>query len=769
MGKPMEHVAAAMQENMRKGGRVNQFGEAGTQTHILIEPFHPHKIDRLRHGRRSQPGTIHGPSTRIDFRAMPTKHPPQTPGSLDDPGFILHLLEHMLTARAVEERCILNVRQGIQPKFFSAYGNEAGSVGTAAALQPQDVLVPMHRSLGAHLVRGHSLRDIFLQAFLKADAHTRGRDTGLHLGRDLGNIIGMISPLGSMNVVAGGIAYAERHLGHDVVTMAYIGDGGTSLGIFHESLNFIGVNQLPVVTVIENNQWAYGTPNEFQFACERLADRGPGYGMPGVQVDGTDVRAVYEASREAVDRARAGGGPTLIESVTMRIRGHAEHDNQHYVPDGQIDAWKKRDPVDQFVRWIRESGLLADVDIDALKAGIDERVLAAVDDARVQADPDPQSALVGVFAGDGGEDLDVADNGSTVTVGVDPVRVAEEAVEAAAACRGEAIVDVPEPGTNVTYLQAIRECMRHRMKHDARFLVLGEDVGLMGGAFRITEGFLGEFGRARVLDTPIAECAIIGGAIGLAIRGLRPIAEMQFSDFVASGFNELVNNAGTFRYRVGVGVPMVVRLPAGGGLGAGPFHSLNPEAWFAHTPGLKVVVPSTVEDAWGLMNAAMDDPDPVLFLEQKYYYRRLKGPLPARDHTVPLGVARVAREGTDATVVAWGVALERVEQAAAKLAEQGTHVEVIDLRSIVPWDRDTIARSVRKTSRLLIVHEARRTCGFGAEIAAWASEELFEWLDAPVKRLTSADVPIPSHKELEKVVTPQTADVRDALEGLLAW
>ncbi len=700
---------------------------------------------------------------------MALEHPPQTPGSLQDPAFVLHLLRHMLKARAVEERCILNVRQGIQPKFFSAYGNEAGSVGTAAALMPQDVLVPMHRSLGAHLVRGHSLRDIFLQAFLKADAHTRGRDTGLHLGRDRTNIIGMISPLGSMNVVAGGIAWAERHLGRDVVTMAYIGDGGTSLGVFHESLNFIGVHRLPVVTVIENNQWAYGTPNEFQFACERLADRGPGYGMPGVQVDGTDVRAVYQASQEAVERARRGDGPTLIESVTMRIRGHAEHDNQHYVPPGLIDEWKKKDPVEKFVAWIRDEGLLPDVDIDALKAGIDAEVLAAVDDARGAPEPEVSSATVGVFAGDGGDDLPQADNGSTVTVGVDHAQVAEAAARAAVACKGDAPVALPDVGQEVTYLEAIRECMRHRMKEDARFLMVGEDVGLMGGAFRVTEGFLGEFGPARVLDAPIAECAILGGAIGMAIRGLRPIAEMQFSDFVASGFNELVNNAGTFRYRVGVGVPIVVRLPAGGGLGVGPFHSLNPEAWFAHTPGLKVVIPSTVEDAWGLMNAALDDPDPVLFLEQKYYYRRLKAPLPARDHTVPLGVARIAREGTDVTVVAWGVGLERAEEAAERLAQQGTSVEVIDLRSIVPWDRQTIAASVRKTSRLMIVHEARRTCGFGAEIAAWASDELFQWLDAPVKRLTSADVPMPSHKELEKAVTPQADDVHDALQSLLAW
>ncbi len=698
---------------------------------------------------------------------MLSEHPDQTPGSLDDPAFVSYLLRHLLTTRAVEERCILNVKQGIQPKFFSAWGNEAGSVGTAAALQPQDVLVPMHRSLGAHLLRGHSLHDIFLQAFLKADAHTRGRDTGLHLGREHTNIIGMISPLGSMNVVAGGIAYAERYMGNDAVTLTYIGDGGSSLGIFHEALNFIGVQKLPVVTVIENNQWAYGTPNSLQFACETLASRGAAYGMPGVRIDGTDLTAVYEATREAVERARSGGGPSLIESMTMRVRGHAEHDNQHYVPDGLLDEWHQRDPVDRFVAWVRQSELLPDLDIDALKAEIAMTVRDAVDRARDMPDPDPETALHGVFAD--GVELPVPDNGSTVTPASSIEVVSAGAAAGAAASAGDTPVEIPEAGSTVNYLQAIRECLRHRLKSDPRVVMIGEDIGGMGGAFRITEGFLGEFGRGRIIDTPIAEGAIVGGAIGMAIRGLIPIGEMQFSDFVASTFNELVNNAGTFRYRVGVGVPFVLRLPAGGGVGAGPFHSLNPEAWFAHTPGLKVVIPSTVEDAWGLMNAAIDDPDPVLYLEQKYYYRRLKGTLPARDYTVPIGQARVAREGSDATVVTWGIGVERCLAAAEHLASQGTDVEVIDLRSIVPWDQETVAKSVRKTSRLMVVHEARRTCGFGAEVAAWASEELFEWLDAPVRRLASADVPIPSHKMLEAVVTPQVDDVQQGLRTLVSW
>jgi len=696
-------------------------------------------------------------------------HPPGTPGSLDDSSFVYYLLRHLLTTRAIEQRCIRNVRQGIQPKFFSAWGNEAGSVGTAAALDVDDVLVPMHRSLGAHLVRGHSLSEIFLQAFLKEDAQTRGRDTGLHLGAAGTNIIGMISPLGSMNVVSAGVGMAERYLGRETVTMAYIGDGGTSLGIFHEALNFIGVRKLPVVTVIENNQWAYGTPNSRQFACETLAERGSAYGMPGVRVDGTDLVAVYEATKMAVERARDGGGPTLIESVTMRMRGHAEHDNQHYVPDGLLDEWGQRDPVDRFLDWVRDHDKLPGLDIDALKEEIDATVLAAVDSARAAPDPEPDSGLVGVFAGDGGE-RPVPDNGSTVSKAPSADTVRKAAAVAAARTSSDPVVEIPAAGSTVTYLQAIRECMRHRMRTDGRCLLIGEDIGGMGGAFRVTENFLAEFGDERVVDTPIAEGAIIGASIGMAIRGLRPVAEMQFSDFVASTFNELVNNAGTFRYRIGVGVPMVVRLPSAGGVGGGPFHSLNPEAFFAHAPGLKIVVPSTVEDAWGLMAAAMDDPDPVLFCEQKYFYRRLKGELPPRDHVTPIGEARIAREGTDATAVTWGLGVERCTEAAELIAaDGGPSVEVIDLRSIVPWDKEAIAASVRKTSRLLVMHEARRTCGFGAEIAAWAAEELFEWLDAPVRRLTTADVPMPSNKILERRVTPQVDDVVAGLNALLTF
>ena len=704
------------------------------------------------------------------MRAMPYHHPPLRSGSLEDPNFLHHLLVHLLRTRAVEERSVKEAKIGRQPKFFSAWGNEATSVGTAAALDEDDVLVPMHRSLGAHLVRGHSLRDIFLQAFLKEESQTRGRDTGLHLGAPGTNIIGMISPLGSMNPVAGGIAWAERFLGRDTVTMAYIGDGATSLGVFHEAMNWIGVQKFPVVTVIENNQWAYGTPNDKQFACATLAERGPAYGMPGVRVDGTDVVTVYQASKEAVDRARSGGGPSLIEAVTMRMRGHAEHDNQHYVPKALLEEWARRDPVEGFVRWLGERNLLPDIDIPALKKQIDREVLDEADHAFDAPEPSKESAFVGVLAGDGGERA-APDNGSHVGQAPTPAVVMERATRRAAALhRPDRAVVAIAPGETVSYLDAIRQCLRHRLETDPTVVVLGEDVGGMGGAFGITLGMQAEFGEDRVIDMPIAEGAISGGSIGMAIRGFKPVSEMQFSDFVASCFNELVNNAGTFRYRIGQSVPMVMRLPAGGGVGAGPFHSLMPEAWFAHSPGIKVVCPSTVQDAWGLLNAAIDDPDPVIYLEQKYYYRRLKGPLPARDHKVPLGVARIARPGKDATVVSWGVTLERCLEAAESLAQEGkADVEVIDLRSIIPWDQEAIALSVRKTSRLLIAHEARRTAGFGAEIAAWAAERLFEWLDAPVRRVATADVPSPSHKDLEKAVTPQTDDLSRALEALVRY
>jgi len=628
----------------------------------------------------------------------------------------------------------------------------------------------MHRSLGAHLVRGHSLDEIFLQAFLKSDSHTRGRDTGLHLGAAGTNIIGMISPLGSMNTVAAGIGMAERLTGQDTVVLTYIGDGGTSTGVFHEAMNFIGVRELPVVTVIENNQWAFGTPNELQFGCETLAERGPAYGIPSVRIDGTDVREVYETTARAVERARAGEGPFLIEALTMRMRGHAEHDDMSYVPEEMVEEWGKRDPVSSYVEWLRNGNHLPEVDIDALRASIEQDVLEASDRARAASDPPPASALTGVFS-ETADGKQPDRSRSSVSSAPTAELVEQRAVKAVKRLgKGRTIEPIPEPGTQVSYIDAIRHCLHHRLHSDPRTVLLGQDIGRMGGAFRATKGLSEQFGPQRVVDTPISEGAIIGASIGLAIRGLRPVAEMQFADFVCSTFNELVNNAATFRYRIGVGVPMVVRLPAAGGIGAGPFHSLNPEAWFAHTPGLKIVVPSTVEDAWGLLNTAMDDEDPVLFLEQKYYYRRAKGLLPEREHRVPLGCARTARKGDDATVVSWGVGLDRSLEAADALAARGGgQVEVIDLRSIIPWDQAAIAESVRRTSRLLVVHEARNTCGFGAEIAAWAAEELFEWLDAPVRRVTGADVPTPSHKELEKVTTPQTEDVLSSLEALLGW
>lgn len=697
---------------------------------------------------------------------MPYSHPPQTSGRLDDPHFLHHLLVHLLRTRAVEDRSVKEAKMGRQPKFFSAWGNEATSVGTAAALDPDDVLVPMHRSLGAHLVRGHSLKDIFLQAFLKEESQTRGRDTGLHLGAAGTNIIGMISPLGSMNPVAAGIAWSERFLGRQTVTLTYIGDGGTSLGVFHEAMNFIGVHKLPVVTVIENNQWAYGTSNDKQFACATLADRGVGYGMPGLRIDGTDVVAVYEATKEAVDRARRGEGPTLIESVTMRMRGHAEHDNQHYVPKEQLAEWANRDPVETYLRWLRAGGWLEDVDVEGLRASIAAEVLAVADACFAAPDPKSGSGFVGVFAGDGGE-RPVPQNGSQVGLAPSSKAVAEGAGRRAAELRQAGRAGRTfEPGQEVTYIDAIRECLRVRLAADPTVVLLGEDIGAMGGAFGATAGLQAEFGSDRVIDMPIAEGAISGASIGMAIRGFKPVSEMQFSDFVASCFNELVNNAGTFRWRIGVGVPMVMRLPAGGGVGAGPFHSLMPEAWFAHSPGIKVVVPSTVEDAYGLLHSAIEDPDPVLFLEQKYFYRRLKGPLPPRDCKTPIGQARLVRAGKDATIVTWGLTVERAMDAAVELAKEGIDVEVIDLRSIVPWDQESVAASVRKTSRLLIVHEARRTAGFGAEIAAFCADRLFEWLDAPVRRLATADVPSPSHKAIEVEVCPQVDGIVEAIRSL---
>ncbi|HEY8526075.1 MAG TPA: dehydrogenase E1 component subunit alpha/beta [Acidimicrobiales bacterium] len=651
---------------------------------------------------------------------------------------LLALYRSLLLPRVIEEKMLALVRRGQLSKWFSGIGQEAVSVGCVAALRSDDWILPAHRNLGVFCGRGLDLGVLFRQLLGRAGGYTGGRDRTFHFGALDHHVVGMISHLGAMAPVADGLALAARLRGEGRVAAVLIGDGATSEGDVHEAMNLAAVWSLPVVFLIENNQWGLSTPVAEQYACADLADRAAGYGMPGRVVDGNDVLAVREAVAEAAARGRAGAGPSLIEAKTYRMRGHEEASGTDYVPAEELAAWAARDPIARFEAVLDERRGPGPDEREALRAELRAEVDRLVADALGDAEPasSAEAELEGVHA---------------------PPAPLRRAAPAAAGTRGT-------PG-ELRYVDAVRDALRVALAADDRVLLLGQDIAGYGGVFKATEGLAAEFGTDRVRNTPIIESGALGAALGLALAGFRPVVEMQFGDFVTCGFNQLVNNLATTYYRWGAAVPVVVRLPIGGGLGAGPFHSQNVEAWFCHVPGLKVVAPATPADAKGLLLAALDDGNPVLVLEHKRLYRTARGPVPAGHGTVPIGRARVVRPGRDATVVTYGAGVQWALDAAE--AVDGD-VEVVDLRSLRPWDRTTVIASVKKTSRALVVHEAPLTGGFGAEVAATIGDEAFAWLDAPVRRVGGLDTPVPFAPTLEAVWSP-AGRVEAALRDLLAF
>jgi len=647
------------------------------------------------------------------------------------------LYRALLLPRLIEEKALLLLRQGRLSKWFSGMGQEAIAVGVTFALEADDWILPMHRNLGVFTTRGVDLGRLFRQLFGKDGGFTKGRDRTFHFGLLEKRIVGMISHLGATVPVADGLALAAQVRGERRVAATFSGDGGTSEGDFHEAVNLAAVWKLPVLFVIENNQYGLSTPVSEQYACADLADRGIGYGIPGVVVDGNDVLAVVEAVGRAAARARRGEGPTLLEFKTFRMRGHEEASGTAYVPKHLFEEWAAKDPVARFERWLSERGLLDQGARETLRAELKPTIDALVDEAL--AAPDPVSRA----------ERELAD------------------VYAPSALR----VEDPPPSAPVTerrYVDAIQDGLREVMRRRRDVILMGQDIAEYGGVFKVTEGFVAEFGKARVRNTPIIESGAVGAALGLALDGFRPMVEMQFGDFITCGFNQIVNNLAKTHYRWGAAVPVVVRVPVGGGTGAGPFHSQNVEAWFTHVAGLKVVAPATPYDAKGLLTAAFEDGNPVLYLEHKLLYRSSRGSVPSGWYTLALGQARVAREGTDATIVTYSVGVSWALDAAARLAEEGRRVEVIDLRTLLPWDRETVLRSVRKTGRALVLHEAPTTGGFGGEVAAVIGSEAFDALDAPVSRVGALDTPVPFSKALEEVFSPR-ARLLPALRALLAY
>ena len=645
----------------------------------------------------------------------------------------------LLLPRMIEEKMLVLLRQGRLSKWFSGIGQEAIATGVATALEPGDYILPMHRNLGVFTARDLDLPRLFRQLLGREGGFTKGRDRTFHFGHLDKGIVGMISHLGAMLPVACGLALAAQLRGEQRLAAAFTGDGATSEGDFHEALNLAAVWKLPVLFVIENNHWGLSTPAHEQYACRDLADRGAGYGMPGVVVDGNDLLAVHRAVREAAARARRGDGPTLLEFKTFRMRGHEEASRTDYVPRELLAEWAAKDPVRRYERFLVERGLLESADFTTIRTAYKARIDALSEEALSAPEPraSGEEKLADVFA-------------PSLLVPRPPSAEQERAA--------------PE----LRYVDAISDALRVALRRDERILLLGQDIAEYGGVFKVTEGFALEFGKARVRNTPIIESGAIGCALGLALGGQLPLVELQFGDFISCGFNQIVNNLAKTHWRWGARVGVVLRAPIGGGSGAGPFHSQNVESWFTSVAGLKVLAPATPYDAKGLLLAALEDGNPVLYLEHKLLYRSARGPVPTGHYTLPIGSARVARAGTKATVISYGIGVSWALGAAAELAREGVEVEVVDLRSLMPWDVETAVLSVVKTGRCLVLHEAPLTGGFGGEIAATIGREAFEWLDAPVSRLGALDTPVPFAKALESLHSPQ-ARLLPALRELLAY
>jgi 2-oxoisovalerate dehydrogenase E1 component len=645
----------------------------------------------------------------------------------------------VLLPRMIEEKMLLLLRQGRLSKWFSGIGQEAIATGVVTALEPRDFILPMHRNLGVFTGRDLDLARLFRQLLGREGGFTRGRDRTFHFGHLEKGIVGMISHLGAMLPVACGMALAAELRGHGRVVAAFTGDGATSEGDFHEALNLAAVWKLPVLFVVENNQYGLSTPVHEQYACRHLADRGVGYGMPGVRADGNDLLAVHRAVRDAAERARRGGGPTLLELETFRMRGHEEASGTDYVPRELLEQWARKDPVSRYQAFLLERGVLSASDFETIRAAYKTRIDALVEDALSAPEPraSAEEKMADVFA---------------------PSLLVPRAPDA----------EHEERAPERRYVDAISDGLRTIMRRDERVVLLGQDIAEYGGVFKVTAGFVEEFGKARVRNTPLIESGAVGAALGLALGGYLPMVEMQFGDFITCGFNQIVNNLAKTHWRWGERTPVVIRVPVGGGVGAGPFHSQNVESWFTSVAGLKVLAPATPYDAKGLLISAFEDGNPVLYLEHKLLYRSARGRVPDGYYALPIGQARVAREGRDATIVTYGVGVTWALAAAEAFAGDGKGIEVLDLRSLMPWDIDAVVASVRKTGRCLVLHEAPLTGGFGGEIAAVVGREAFEWLDAPVARLGALDTPVPFAKALEALHSPK-GRLMPALRDLLAY
>ncbi len=636
---------------------------------------------------------------------------------------LINIYRNLLWPRMIEEKMLVLLRQGKISKWFSGIGQEAISVGATLALEPDEWIMPLHRNLGVFTSRQMPLKQLFMQWQGAQEGYTKGRERSFHFGNREHRICGMISHLGPQLAIADGVALAHKLKKERKVSLAFTGDGGTSEGDFHEALNTAAVWDLPVIFIIENNGYGLSTPVNEQYRCISLVDKAKGYGMEGVQIDGNNVLAVYDTIKGVRDFCIRNQKPYLIECLTFRMRGHEEASGTKYVPPELFRLWEMKDPIKNFENWLVQEGVMSEVLIQStheeFKEKIESELSAGSNTKPVVADTDTE--LEDVYAPVNSEhDASLIDN---------------------------ADVNYVISGDEKRMIDAIKEGLHASMlKHD-NLVLMGQDIAEYGGAFKITEGFVQEFGKARVRNTPLCESAIVGTALGLGLEGFKSMMEMQFADFVTVGFNQIVNNLAKIHYRWGQHADVVIRMPTGAGVGAGPFHSQSNEAWFTHVPGLKIVYPSTPMDAKGLMIAAINDPNPVLFFEHKALYRSVSGQVPPGYYSIEIGKARHVRAGDELSIITYGSGVHWAEDYAMDHPE--ISIDVLDLRSLLPLDYFAIREAVKRTGRVLILHEDTLTGGIGGEIAAWIAEHCFALLDAPVMRCASLDTPVPFSIELE--------------------
>lgn len=625
------------------------------------------------------------------------------------------LYRALLYPRLIEEKMLLLLRQGRVSKWFSGIGQEAIAVGSTLALRSDEYILPLHRNLGVFTSRNIPLWKLIAQWQGKATGFTKGRDRSFHFGTQDYKIVGMISHLGPQLAVADGIALASKLDKSGKVTLVYSGEGGTSEGDFHEALNVAAVWSLPVIFIVENNGYALSTPTNEQFRCDSIADKAHGYGIEGMTIDGNDFVAVHSTISKLADSIRKKPRPVLVECVTFRMRGHEEASGVKYVPKKLLAEWEKRDPIARYERYLLKKKLLARKEMSSVRAELQEEIEAHVD--RAFSEPEVESS------------------------------VEQELVDVYAPAP-DLPSEVPAESRTMRFIDAISDGLREGMRRHTDLVLMGQDVADYGGVFKVTDGFVKEFGKDRVRNTPLCESAILGSALGLSVAGRRSMVEMQFADFVSSGFTQVVNNLAKSHYRWGQGVNVVVRMPTGAGTGAGPFHSQSNEAWFSHTPGLKIAYPSIPSDAKGLLMTALEDPNPVMFFEHKALYRSVSGEVPHGAYFVPFGRARLHREGEQVAVITYGAGVHWANTIADEHPEWS--MAILDLRSLVPLDYAAIDELVKRIGRVVVFHEDTLFGGIGGEIASYIGENLFEHLDAPVSRVASLDTPVPFCSSLER-------------------